>query len=65
MLDANDRSKDIVTCETWSIGTEAEPESLPLKVILSAKMAAAPVHGCKSPGTSKADSLCSICRLRN
>lgn len=34
MLDANDRSKDIVTCETWSIGTEAEPESLPPKVIL-------------------------------
>ncbi|KAI4555073.1 hypothetical protein MJT46_015459, partial [Ovis ammon polii x Ovis aries] len=50
--------KDIVTCETWSIGTEAEPESLPPKVILSAKMAAAPFHGCKSPGQLQANAYC-------
>lgn len=44
MLDANDRSKDIVTCEAWSIGPGAEPPSLPPEACLGAKMAAAPVH---------------------
>lgn len=42
VLDANDRNKDIVTCETCSIGTKALPDLLPPKVFSIAKMAAAP-----------------------
>lgn len=43
MLDASDRNKDIVTCETCSIGTGtlSQPDLLPPKVHLTANMAVA------------------------